>query len=80
MAKTYPTLGLQNGLDKLVEAGESVDQLSKELEVKKVEVATVKTNAVLEEVAVASVSANKVRITEKFSKILNFFFGILVTL
>ena len=32
MAKTYPTLGLQNGLDKLVEAGESVDQLSKELE------------------------------------------------
>ena len=70
MAKTYPTLGLQNGLDKLVEAGESVDQLSKELEVKKVEVATVKTNAVLEEVAVASASANKVRITEKFSKII----------
>ena len=51
------------GLEKLVEAGASVDQLSKELEVKKVdlEVASIKTNKVLEEVAVASASANKVK-------------------
>ena len=66
---------MNTGLDKLVEAGESVDQLSKELEVKKVdlEVATVKTNAVLEEVAIASASANKVRITKKNLKFFSVF-------
>jgi dynein heavy chain len=54
---------MNTGLDKLVEAGESVDQLSKELAVKKVdlEIASAKTNKVLEEVAVASASANKVK-------------------